>query len=878
MKQVLFMLVLISCCTIATAQDLLDKKISFRCVDQSLEQTLLNLSQETGVNISFSTQILNQKELISIDVKKKNIKSILHQLLRGTRLEFDVLKDEILILSKSLKKYTISGIIEDLESGESLIGANLLVQNNKGTSSNEYGFYSITLTEGMTNLSVSYLGFEKKIIKLNLVKDTTLNIKMVSNLTFPEVIVTDAKEDPSLLFKEISTNILDPKEIRKIPALGGIPDVMRASHLLAGVQSGGDGLGGLFVRGGNTDQNLVLLDGVPVYNPTHFVGLLSIFNARAIRSAELIKGGFPARFGGRLSSILDVRIKEGNRNKLSGDASIGLIASSASIEGPFANGKGAFFISGRRSIPDLLIKPLTKRIQINNGIEGFLNYYFYDVNAKANYSLSKKDKIYISFYGGGDRFENPKESIEVTDELKVEEKDNQFLDWGNTIGSIRYNRIWGNKLFSNLTFNFSKYQFATEEFLGSRRTVQDTLQSEEFDFGKYNTAIEDWSAKLDFDYFPNSTTRVKVGVSAIRHEFRPRVISINEDNLLGIGYDIGEDIDSLIVTSPINSVEVDAYLEGETQHTDKIKSNLGIHFASFITGEKNYVSVQPRIAVNIRLRKKWFVNTSFSVSSQYLHLLTRSGIGLPTDLWVPSTKRIKPQGSWIAVAGLGYEGTKGFSIGLETYYKQLTDILTYREGTIFSVIDARNWEDNVDIGDGEAYGIELALKKENRKTIAWLNYTYSFATREFKDVNQGNPYPFRYDRRHFLKAGITHKVTSKFALSMDYVYGTGNAITIATRIFEYYSPFSEEPAVAQVFGEKNSYRIPPYHRLDLGINLSKPKKWGVEEFSFGVYNAYGRLNPLFISLKDNPTISGSKQFFQTSLLSFVPYISYVVSF
>lgn len=878
-KHFLLILLLLFWCSIASAQNALDHKVNFSVQNLSLQESLVKLSKQSGVNISFSNQVLKETKVISLNLKKKTVKSILLQLLKGTDLDYEILENEVIIKAIINQKFTISGTVEEGETGENLLGANVYVaRSSLGTTTNEYGFFSLTLPKGPIELVVSYLGFEKKTISLNLLRDTSISIKMLSNLTFPEVIITDKKEE-SLLNKDISTTTLDPKKISKIPALGGIPDVLRASHLLSGVQSGGDGLGGLFVRGGNTDQNLVLLDGVPVYNPTHFVGLISIFNTKAVRSSEFIKGGFPARYGGRLSSVMDVRIKEGNRYKLTGDASLGLVAASASLEGPLAKGKGAFFISGRRSIPDLLIKPLTRRVQLNNGIDGFLNYYFFDINAKANYSLSRKDKVYLSYYRGQDKFQNPSESIDVIDDFANVSKDDQDLDWGNTIGSLRYNRIWNNKLFSNLTVTLSRYQFATEEFTGSKRTEMDSIVSSQFDYSKFNTAIQDITAKLDFDYFPNATTRVKLGISGIRHTFRPRVINLNEDNMLGIDFDdIGPEIDSLFATFPINTYEIDAYLEGETKHTDRIKTNLGIHFASFLTDGKNYVSVQPRIATFFQLSKRWYANASFSISSQYLHLLTRSGIGLPTDLWVPSTARIKPQTSWIGVVGFGYENQKKFSFGVEAYYKQLNDILAYREGTIFSVIDAENWEENVDVGNGVAYGIEFEAAKKTNKTEVWLNYTYSIAEREFKDVNQGQLFPFRYDRRHFLKTGLLQKFNNNFSVSLDYVYGTGNPITIATNRFEYYNEFNELPTIVQVPGEKNSFRMRPYHRLDAGVHLTKVKKWGVEEFSFGAYNAYARLNPLFISLRDDPNIAGEKQFFQVSLLSIVPYITYVVSF
>ncbi|MCP3931749.1 MAG: TonB-dependent receptor plug domain-containing protein, partial [Bacteroidetes bacterium] len=536
------------------AQSLLEQRIDFSTKNKSLESTLYKLIDKKGINISFNPQILPKEQLVTIHAKNERIENILIQLFENSPLTYKVIGNQIVLYEKFIplpvKKHTVSGYIEDESSGERLIGANVFEQNtSKGTSSNHFGFYSLTLEGGKAQIHFSYLGYESDIVDLDIGSDQILNISLKTALTLQEIIVTDA-DTAFREFRPVNVDQLSNSKIENTQRIGGESDIIRTTHFLPGVQTGTDGVGGIHVRGGGVGQNLVMIDDVPVYNISHGAGVFSIFNTSAIKSAQLYKGGFPARFGGRLSSVLEIRMKEGNKKKLSGKAELGMLTAKAMLEGPFKKDKSSFFVSFRQSLVNSYIVPLSENFKAERGEEGAMRYNFYDINAKLNHSFSQKDKIYFSLYKGRDDFTNngsteedlvfsTPSSVELNYKLDQEYKE-QF-NWGNNISSFRWNHLFNNKLFSNTTLIYSKLDVginysSVDSLLRFVRVDQIFTDSQtvykNIDLSRYRSSIEDKGVKIDFDYYPNAKHYLKFGTAYTRHTFLPGALSSDENSEL----------------------------------------------------------------------------------------------------------------------------------------------------------------------------------------------------------------------------------------------------------------------------------------------------------------------------------------------------------
>ena len=879
------------------AQSVLDKKIDFSINNQNLEEALFELSIASGVNISFANLSSISKLKINESYGNKSIKYILQDLLKKTDLSYRLIGGQVVLFVRPkeeyIPKYTIRGYLEDNYNGEKLIAANVYdPQSYRGTSTNLYGFYSLTLPKGKTKLSYSYLGYETQTIELDLNQDTLINISLKGALTLAEVVVISRDTISSDKFGRISNDEIGLQQVKKLPSLAGETDVVRTSFLLPGVQSGGDGVGGLFVRGGNADQNLILLDGVPVYNATHLVGVFSIFNSSAIRSASLIKGSFPARYGGRLSSVLDVRTKEGNKKQWEAEFGLGVVSSRFSLEGPIQKDKSSFFISFRRSFLDRIMKPFTRNFNQRNGVDGFSTYAYDDLNAKINFELSDKNEFFLSLYSGGDDFvDNRIESL-----LQFTYKTEQLLNWGNNIASFRWNHEFGKKLFSNTTATFSRYNFSSQSFTGLKDESIDSTAQSFFFANQYQSAIEDLAVKLDFDFFPTPAHYIRFGTNFTRHKFQPRVASVNQNNDIGFVFesDISE-LDQLFDDAFIEAFEGSLYFEDEFVVRKELRLNIGFHGSYFREREKTYLSLQPRLSAQFFIKNDWAFNLSFSTMRQHLHLLTRSGIGLPADLWVASNDEIKPQDSWQGVLGIKYAGKRNiWQAGLEAYYKKMNNVLAYQEGTLFNFIDSENWEDNVAVGEGWAYGLEFFSSKTKGKTTGMMSATLAWSQRQFDDISSGQRFDFRYDRRWFIKTAAIHRHSPGFEISASWVFGTGNGITLPTSVTEYYpkqinfsfadplfspldNPANQSPFLVYQYGERNGYRMEAYHRFDFGFNFYINKNWGTQKISAGVYNLYNRKNPLFINLQPSNNDPNQRVFVKYSLIPLLPQISYLIN-
>ena len=788
------------------------------------------------------------------------------------------------LLVNAQEKFTISGYIQDSDSGEELISANLFETKNKvGTVSNLYGFYSITLPKDSIYLTFSYIGYASQTIGIYLDKDVSLNIKLSESVELETVEIVATNSQKIEERTEMSVIDVPIAQIKKIPALLGEVDVLKTLQLLPGVQSGGEGQSGLYVRGGSPDQNLILLDGVPVYNANHLFGFFSVFNADAIKDVKLTKGGFPARYGGRLSSVLEINMKEGNNQEFHGSGSVGLISSKFMLEGPILKNKASFIVSGRRTYIDAVARPLVSYYLREEGIKGQIGYFFYDLNAKLNYKISDNDRIYLSAYTGDDKFYvNTVETDEDPAFGRAENEIKSNLGWGNITTALRWNHLWTNQLFSNVTATYSRYNFNT--LVGSRfeeiNTEGVTTDKQEFGAG-YDSGIDDYSVKLDFDYIPHPNHFVKFGALGISHKFNPGVFNIDADviedtqELFAIDTSFGQDI--------VFATEYSAFLEDDYKITEKLKINAGLHFSGFSLKGTNYTSLQPRISARYLLPYGIGMKGSFATMRQYVQFLTNENIGLPWDQWLPTTERIKPQDSWQVALGFAKTFKDQYEISIEGYYKEMKNLVSYNEGaSLFSIGD---WQDQVTQGEGNSYGAELFIQKKKGQFTGWVGYTLSWSNRRFDNKNFGEWYPFKFDRRHDISIVGIYEFSKRLSLSATWVYGTGNAITFAdSRIpiiqnfggFEFYDFINN-------FTERNNKRMAAYHRLDVGLDYRIEKKRYTSIWTIGAYNAYSRRNPFFLNIEDKfvETPDGGRTetvLKQYSLFPIIPSISYRFEF
>jgi hypothetical protein len=779
----------------------------------------------------------------------------------------------LIALALPAQQFTISGYVTDGATGEALIGANVYdFRTLKGTTTNTYGFFSLTLPSDTVVFTVSYVGYHTVNLPFVLDRDTAMAVGLRSMLTLKEV---EVKADKVMRIEEqtqMSTINIPIQQIQKLPAFMGEVDVLKILQLLPGVQSGSEGSSGLYVRGGSPDQNLILLDGVPVYNVTHLFGFFSVFNSDAINNVQLIKGGFPARYGGRLSSVLEINMKEGNMKEFKGSGSLGVIASRITLEGPIIKDKASFIISARRTYIDILAKPIIKASFPGDGDAG---YYFYDLNGKVNYRLGKKDRLYLSAYAGDDRFFFREKQEFGQSGTTYGSEYSGGLDWGNLTAVLRWNHQFNQKLFSNLTLNYTKYTFNTRIAFREYTKAQGST-IEDFTFAlRYFSGIRDWSTRVDFDWLPNPDHYVKFGANAIWHSFRPGAVQFKlEEGTSGIG------IDTTITNSFVEAGEYRIFVEDDIRISQRLKVNAGMHASLFAVQGETYTSLEPRVSGRYMLAEDLSAKASYARMSQYIHLLTNTGVGLPTDLWVPATANVLPQRSWQVAAGLARTLPKGYEVSVEGYYKVMDNIIEYKEGSSY-LGSSDNWEAQVESGTGWSYGAEVFLQKKEGPTTGWVGYTLSWTERQFENINFGKRFPFRYDRRHDLSVAVVHELSERIELSATFVYGTGNAITLPIAVYEgevdYFGYTYREPVY--YYNERNGFRMRAYHRLDLGLALKKETKWGERSWNFNVYNTYNRRNPFFIYYGYGTGWNQSRrEFRQVSLFPIMPSVSFNFKF
>ena len=780
------------------------------------------------------------------------------------RLFFLFLTVQLLFSVNSFAQ-TLSGHVQDAVSGEQLLGATVWCEDTKqGVAANIYGFYSLTLPEGKHNIIVTYIGYTPQRFEIDLSMNIKMDINLIAGTKLKEAVVSAESLNKIEEQVQMSKMEIPIDQVKRLPAIGGEVDLLKVLQLLPGVQSGGEGTSGLYVRGGSPDQNLMLLDGAPLYSVNHLFGFFSVFNADAVKNMSITKGGFPARFGGRLSSILEIYMKDGHMKEYHADATVSIIASKLTVEGPIVEDKASFMLSARRTYLDLLINPIIAQANRNNpDVTTDPRYYFYDLNGKLNWRIGPKDRLYLSAFKGEDDF-----GIASAENYGINSSTLDFgLDWKNEIQALRWNREWSPRLFSNTTLTRSLYNFNT----GIEITEQseDTLSMAAL----YNSGIEDFSGRIDFDFAPNARHYIKFGANWTNHTFSPGATSLE--------LDFGDTpaLDTLLGPADIKSDEAFLYVEDEFELSERLKLNLGVHASILMVQDTSYNSIQPRAALNYRLPGGYAFKASFARMAQYVNLLTNEGLGLPTDLWVPSTARIRPQQSW--QVAMGVSKTFGdIEVSLEGYYKGMEGLLSYKEGASFLFSLDTDWEDQVTQGIGNAYGTELLVQKKYGRTTGWIGYTLSWSNRQFDDINSGNWYPFTYDRRHDVSFVVTHDFTDKWTGSAVWLYGTGRALTLSESSFSAYVPDGTGEGIytfsAEVPSEKNAFRMSPYHRLDLSLTRTKIRENGTRHLIFSVYNAYNNLNPFFAQTDEDD--NGNPVIREYGIFPIIPSIAWRFSF
>jgi hypothetical protein len=770
----------------------------------------------------------------------------------------------ILACNAQAQKFTINGSIKDHDSGEALIGASVYnIHTKQGTTANNYGFFSITQPKDSVYLSVSFVGYETRIIKFFLSKDTTIQVGLLNGTMLQEVVVKGSAEEKIQDRTRMSTIDVPIEQIKALPAFLGEVDVFKVLQLLPGVQAGSEGSSGLYVRGGGPDQNLILLDGVPVYNASHLFGFFSVFNADAINRVELVKGGFPARYGGRLSSVIDINMKEGNTKKMKGEGSVGIVASRLTIEGPIGKNT-SFIVSGRRTYIDALASPLIRKASHGNSRVG---YYFYDLNAKINYRINDKNRIFLSAYTGTDKaYAHTKDDYNTTSSSTSERKD-LGLGWGNTTTALRWNAVITNKLFSNVTATYSRYKFLVSA--DSKTSITDTdTTKQDFYHTEYHSGIRDYALKIDLDYLPSPNHYVKFGAQVIQHRFSPGVLNYNNSQ--------AQDI--TLNASIINTKEFFAYLEDDFLITEKLKINAGLHTSGFLVDDKFFKSLQPRISGRYLVSSQLSMKASYAQMAQYIHLLSNVGIGLPTDLWVPATRLAPPERSYISALGAAYNLNSKYEFSIEGYYKEMQSVIEYKDGANYLNVEG-NWQTKIERGQGQSYGAEFFAQKKTGKISGWVGYTLSWTNRKFANLNYGRTFPYKYDRRHDIKIAVVYQMRKNRDFSLTWVYGSGAAVTLPQSVYSQHADPNQyygDSENIKYYGSRNSYRMHAYHRLDLSYTATKQTKWGERSWSIAVYNLYSRKNPFFIDLASDK--HGNKKFVQYSLFPIIPSIAYRFKF
>ncbi len=869
-KVVVLLLILISTKGYAQ-QTILNERVSLVKENTSIGDILSELENKLGFTTSYSGNTIDLSQKKSINSSSQTLNEILRNLFPSKLYRFKVLGKKLLIY-KRVQRVTLSGYTLEEGSQEYLSNVSIYIKEQSiGAVSNDYGFYSLSIPEGTHEVFISFVGYKTITKTIDFNKDITLNFILEPDTQYlDEIVITSDRSSLKSEVTQMSSESITPAIIKDTPAIFGEKDAVKTLQLLPGVKAGNEGSAGFYVRGGTPDQNLIILDESIVYNSNHLFGIFSIFNGDAIKTVEMFKGGFPARYGGRLSSVVKIDTKNGNKEKIKGNVNISLISSSFMLEGPLKKDKTSFVLSGRRTYLDLLVRPF---LESNNDF----SYNFSDITTKIHHVFDEKNKLYWSLYFGEDKYKR-KERFE---DEGVNDKTDERIQWGNITSTLRWNHEFNNKLFSNTSLIFSNYKFQNEQ-------LESNINNSSFNSS--NSGIDDYGLKVDFNYYPNPKHTLKFGMLSTYHNFKPKAITIRDS----------EDID-ISNTQRIRTFESALYVEDNWEFNKKLNINPGLRLSYFQHKSKVYFKPEIRFALAYRLKPTLAIKASYAKMNQYIHRLSNSGLGLPTDLWISSTEGLKPQVSEQVALGLAKDfGDDMYEATLEAYYKKMDDIIEFKEGASFaSVNDLSNITSSIQTvdfvnglttGEGWAYGSEFLLRKKRGKFTGWLGYTLSWSERQFEELNQGRRFRDRFDRRHDISLLAVYKLdrpkkeNKKTTLSANWVFSSGINFNVPNTVgldptTDFPINDGDFPGVSVFNEEKNNFKGEDFHRLVLGIQFHKITKRKRERtWGFSFYNVYARKNPFFYQVNTVDFETNRRVLSKGYIFQFVPSFNYNLKF
>lgn len=875
--------------TVLSAQEAL---LSVRADERPAALFLADLSRQAGVNIIFSDDVVSRVPAITLEMTGVTLREVLDRVLPGRGIRYRYVDDSIVLYAASAEKeYRISGMVIDSVTGEPLISAYIAdALSGKGTTTNHFGYFHLVLPEGQVHLAWGYLGYAQGFRHLVLDQNRILTLRLQPNSILQEVVVN---ADPTLQAGQVhvpSAERITLADLQRSVHLGGASDLYRAADFIPGIRTGTDGIGGIQVRGGGNEQNLILMDGVPVYHPNHLLGIVSVFNYQVLQQASIYKANFPSRYAGRLSSVMDVRTRDGNIKRWGVSGAVGVSEGSLTVEGPLVKDRLGLLVSGRIFLPGLFMPDLTRPYKERNGLGGSADFDYHDINAKLTWRLGERDRLYASLYHGADRFADRTLSSRIIRdrdsglELAADEDFDKRLAWTNRAGVLRWNHILSDKVFANAIVSTSRFVLQSVDrtnfsysFPG---TELDTISG--FDTKEFKSGIEDIAGRLEFEIHPSADHMVTTGVYGTRYRFRPKSVTINEESKVGDFYLEEGLVDDIYFSAfNISTFEGGMFAEDRWQVDPRWNLQFGFHLSSFFVQGVRYADPQLRLSAEYSPGETLALQAGYSRMVQYLHLLSSSGIGLPTDLWVPTTSRVSPSRADQYALSLRWQPSSLIVFDASAYYKSMRNLVSYQEGASFllregllpsSIVDAANWENKITTGVGSATGLEMQASVERARFDLKLSATLARSYRQFEGINNGKVFPDRHDRRWSIGLMSTTRLGRKWAIDLQWLYGSGLPITLAESKF--FNPGAFFPQVGINYSERNGYRLPAYHRLDLSVHfLLKETPSFYHGLTLNLYNVYNRLNPFYITLVEDP-ITGEFAYRQFSLFRFFPSVSY----
>ncbi|RHU23282.1 hypothetical protein DXD68_19580 [Parabacteroides sp. TM07-1AC] len=878
------------------------RKVTLNMQKASVREILDEIQKQAGVTFSYESSLLSGLPKTTFRADDEALENCLTRLFANLPVVYKM-TGRIVVLKRKPKQVTVSGFVRDKRSAESLIGASVYESGSRvGTASNNFGFFSLILPGGDITIRASYIGYTGRLYNLTgLERDTVLTIELEPSASLQEVVVTgQSTSKQSVLSTQMGALEINQQTIRSTPVMFGEADIIKTLQLTPGVSSGTEGTAGMYVRGGNVDENLFLIDGNPVYQINHIGGIFSAFNPEAISGMDFFKSGFPSRYGGRLSSVVDVHMKEGNMKEYHGSATLGLISGNLNFEGPIVKDRTSFNISLRRTWLDVLSAPglaIANKITKKNGIRTRARYAFHDLNLKVNHIFNDRSRMYFSLYNGNDVLKGG--SSDFPSSSHPEDSYNYDTDvslrWGNIMATTGWTYVFNNRLFGKFSGVFTRYHSklrSTDHDLEGKEGDSDYY--ERFSENTTNTGIMDLGVRTSFDYLPVHSHHIRFGGDYLVHRFRPEY---NHSSSFDKSQGFISEINKEYANDLLWGHEAGVFAEDDWTLLPSVRINAGVRFSLFNVQGKTYTGLEPRVSLRWLLADNLSFKASYSRMNQYVHLISNSFISLPTDAWMPVTRKLKPLVSDQVSAGFYYDLNKTYSFSVEGYYKTMDNLLEYRDGHTFTP-SYLNWEDKLTAGDGRAYGTEFMVRKETGRTTGWIGYGLSWADRKFDELNLGERYPARFDNRHKLNIVVMHKISPKVEISAAWSYASGNHVTLSLENYEeqetggrfdYTGGYGNDLLYNSIdyYEGRNNYQLPAYHRLDLGLKIYRPKKKGrMGIWTISIYNVYSRMNPFMIyksdkEVKDSNSTYGYKYvpvFKTVGIMPIIPSISYTYKF